>query len=114
MFSGICLSEPLVTHEASGVPIGSKNEFDLKHYINDLKCFETFFFFFFPNRGGRGGSDPIWKIPLIFFFFFLTPFLINLPPLPSRELSEYEQIREDIIAHREREWIVYEAEWEKK
>ena len=40
MFSGICLSEPLVTHEASGVPVGSKNEFDLKHYIDDLKCFE--------------------------------------------------------------------------
>jgi hypothetical protein len=41
MFSGICLSEPLVTHEASGVPVGSKNEFDLKNYIDDLKCFET-------------------------------------------------------------------------
>ena len=50
MFSGICLSEPLVTHEASGVPVGSKNEFDLKHYIDDLKCFETMFFFDpFPN-----------------------------------------------------------------
>ena len=49
MFSGICLFEPHVTHEASGVPIGSKNEFDLKDYINDLKCFETLFF---PNRGG--------------------------------------------------------------
>ena len=78
MFSGICLSEPLVTHEASGVPVGSKNEFDLKHYIDDLKCFETIFIFFiFPNRGGRGGggSDPIWKIPNIFIFLFLTPSL---------------------------------------
>ena len=34
--SRICLFEPHVTHEASGVPIGSKNEFDLKDYINDL------------------------------------------------------------------------------
>ena len=58
MFSGICLFEPHVTHEASGVPIGSKNEFDLKDYINDLKCFETFFFFFFPFRGGEGGVGP--------------------------------------------------------
>ena len=33
---GLYFSEPLVTHEASGVPIGSKNEFDLKHYINDF------------------------------------------------------------------------------
>jgi hypothetical protein len=30
----------------SGVPVGSKNEFDLKHYIDDLKCFETMFFCF--------------------------------------------------------------------
>jgi hypothetical protein len=64
-------SEPLVTHEASGVPVGSKNDFDLKHYINDFKCFETMFFlFFFPNRGG-GGSDHIWKI-WIFDDFYLT------------------------------------------
>ena len=75
MFSGICLSEPLVTHEASGVPVGSKNEFDLKHYIDDLKWFETIFFIFFPNRGGEGGEDPIWKIPNIFIFLFLTPSL---------------------------------------
>ena len=79
MFSGICLSEPLVTHEASGVPVGSKNEFDLKHYIDDLKCFETIFFFFFQiGVVGGGGSDPIWKIPNIFYFLFLTPSLINV------------------------------------
>jgi hypothetical protein len=63
-----------VSHEASGVPVGSKNEFDLKHYINDLKYFETMFFcfVFFPNRGGgvRGGEEPIWKIPNIIFFNF--------------------------------------------
>ena len=41
MFSGICLSEPLVTDEASGVPVGLKNKFDLKHYIDDLKRFDT-------------------------------------------------------------------------
>ena len=76
MFSGICLSEPLVTHEASGVPVCSKNEFDLKHYIDDLKCFETIYFF--PNRGGGGmGSDPIWNIPNIFIFLFLTPSLTH-------------------------------------
>ena len=75
MFSGICLSEPLVTHEASGVPVGSKNEFDLKHYIDDLKCFETLFFF--QIGGGGGGEDPIWKIPNIFFILFLTPSLIE-------------------------------------
>ena len=69
MFFGICLSEPLVTHEASGVPVGSKNEFDLKHYIDDLKCFETMFFFCFFFQIG-GGSDPIWKIPNILFFYF--------------------------------------------
>ena len=63
MFSGICLSEPLVTHAASGVPVGSKNEFDLKHYIDDLKCFETMFFFS-PNMGGRGVG------PYLDFFFF--------------------------------------------
>jgi hypothetical protein len=69
MFSGICLSEPLVTHEASGVPVGSENEFDLKHYIDDLKCFENMFFFVFfsPNMGGK---DPIWKIPILIFFNF--------------------------------------------
>ena len=72
MFSGICLSEPLVTHEASGVPVGSKNEFDLKHYIDDLKCFETMFFvlFCFQIGGVGGGSDPIWKIPFFSPFFF--------------------------------------------
>ena len=37
-----------------------------------------------------------------------------LPPLPVRELSEYEKIREDIIAQRNQEWQVYEKEWEKK
>ena len=37
-----------------------------------------------------------------------------LPPLPSRELSEYEKIREEIIAERKKEWAIYEKEWEKK
>ena len=72
MFSGICLSEPLVTHEASGVPIGSKNEFDLKHYINDLKCFETFFCFF-PNRWGEGGVGPYLENSIFFLIFFFDP-----------------------------------------
>ena len=78
MFSGICLSEPLVTHEASGVPVGSKNEFDLKHYIDDLKCFETMFFFVFvfPNKAGRGrgrGRTLFGKFQ-IFLFFIFDPF----------------------------------------
>ena len=66
MFSGICLSEPLMTHEASGVPVGLKNEFDLKHYIDELKSFETMFFFFsfFPNMGGGG---PYLENSIIFF-----------------------------------------------
>jgi hypothetical protein len=47
------------------VLVGSKNEFDLKHYIDDL---------FF--QIGGGGSDPIWKIPNIFVFcLFLNPSL---------------------------------------
>ena len=71
MFSGICLSEPLVTHEASGVPIGSKNEFDLKHYINDLKCFETLFF----QIGG--GRTLFGKFHYLFFLFFLTRPLVT-------------------------------------
>lgn len=37
-----------------------------------------------------------------------------LPPLPFRELSLYEKIRKDIITEREREWVIYEKEWEKK
>ena len=37
-----------------------------------------------------------------------------LPPLPVRELSDYEKIREDFIAQRKREWVVYEKEWEKQ
>ena len=36
-----------------------------------------------------------------------------LPPLPVRELSEYEKIREDFIAQWKREWDIYEKEWEK-
>ena len=35
---------------------------------------DPFFLFFFPNRGGE---DPIWKIPNIFIFWFLTPSLIH-------------------------------------
>ena len=35
-----------------------------------------------------------------------------LAPLPVRELSEYEKIRENFIAQRKREWKVYEKEWE--
>ena len=73
MFSGICLSEPLVTHEASGVPIGSKNEFDLKHSINDLKCFDTFF----SNRGSRGGVGPYLENSINFLIFFWTPSLMD-------------------------------------
>ena len=37
-----------------------------------------------------------------------------LPPLPVRELSDYEKIREDFIAQRKREWVAYEKEWEKQ
>ena len=37
-----------------------------------------------------------------------------LPPLPIRELSQYEQIREDIINRREKEWVIYEKEWERQ
>ena len=37
-----------------------------------------------------------------------------LPPLPIRELSLYEKIREDIINQREREWVIYEKEWERQ
>ena len=37
-----------------------------------------------------------------------------LPPLPVKELSEYEKIREDFIAQRKREWLVYEKKWEKQ
>ena len=37
-----------------------------------------------------------------------------LPPLPARELSEYEKIRENIITQRNKEWLVYEKEWEKQ
>ena len=37
-----------------------------------------------------------------------------LPPLPVKELSEYEKIREDFIAQRKKEWEAYEKEWEKQ
>ena len=37
-----------------------------------------------------------------------------LPPLPVRELSEYEKIREEFIAQRKKEWEIYEKEWEKQ
>ena len=37
-----------------------------------------------------------------------------LPPLPERELSEYEKIREKFIAQRKQEWEIYEKEWEKQ
>ena len=37
-----------------------------------------------------------------------------IPPLPIRELSEYEKIREEIISQRNKEWAIYEEEWEKK
>ena len=36
-----------------------------------------------------------------------------LPPLPSRELCEYEKIREAFIAQRKQEWEIYEKQWEK-
>ena len=72
MFSGICLFEPHVTHEASGVPIGSKNEFDLKHYIDDLKCFETMYFLFFFQMGG--GVGPYLENSKYLFFFIFDPF----------------------------------------
>ena len=37
-----------------------------------------------------------------------------LPPLPIREMSLYEKIREDIIQKREEEWVIYKKEWEEK
>ena len=37
-----------------------------------------------------------------------------MPPLPIRELSEYEKIREEFIAQRKKEWEIYEKEWEKQ
>ena len=37
-----------------------------------------------------------------------------LPPLPIKEPSEYEKIREEFIAQRKREWTIYEKEWERK
>ena len=37
-----------------------------------------------------------------------------LPPLPIRELSDYDKIRRDIIAQRKQEWEVYEKEWERQ
>ena len=36
------------------------------------------------------------------------------PPLPTRELCEYEKMRERNIAEREKEWAIYEKEWDKK
>ena len=55
MYALLAQAEPRPRHEASGVPVGSKNEIDLKHYIDDFKCFETIFILFififdpFPN-----------------------------------------------------------------
>ena len=77
MYALLAQAEPRPRHEASGVPVGSKNEFDLKHYIDDLKCFENMFLFLFFFQIG-GGSDPIWKIPNIDFLLFLTPSLIQV------------------------------------
>ena len=37
-----------------------------------------------------------------------------LKPLPNREPSEYEKIREDLIAQRQKEWLVYEKKWEEQ
>ena len=37
-----------------------------------------------------------------------------LPPLPIRELSDYDKFRKDIIAQRRQEWEVYEKEWERQ
>jgi hypothetical protein len=37
---------------------------------------------------------------------------IPLPALPERELSQYEKIREDIIAERKIEWAKLEAKWD--
>ena len=39
--------------------------------------------------------------------------LINFVPKPVRELSLYEKIREEFISQRNKEWIIYEKEWEK-
>ena len=36
-----------------------------------------------------------------------------LPPLPSKELCEYEKIRKAFIAQRKQEWKIYEKQWEK-
>ena len=38
---------------------------------------------------------------------------INDFPPRGRELSLYEKIREDIISQRNKEWMIYEKEWEK-
>ena len=37
-----------------------------------------------------------------------------LPPLPERELSQYEKIRLEIISQRNKEWLQVEKEWEEK
>ena len=37
-----------------------------------------------------------------------------LPPLPLRQPSQYEKIREEIIAQRNKEWLIAEKEWEEK
>ena len=42
----------------------------------------------------------------------LEKFKKPLPPLPVRELSVYEKIREALIAQRKSEWEVYEKQWE--
>ena len=64
MYALLAQAEP--RHEASVVPVGSKNEFDLKHYIDDLKCFETIFFFF--QIGG--GVGPSLENSKYFYFFY--------------------------------------------
>ena len=38
---------------------------------------------------------------------------IKVFPPRGRELSLYEKIREDIISQRNKEWMIYEKEWEK-
>ena len=41
-------------------------------------------------------------------------FLKPLPPLPEKELSQYEKIRLEIISQRNKEWLKFEQEWEEK
>ena len=37
-----------------------------------------------------------------------------LPPLPVRKLSQYEKIKEEIIAQKNKEWLIVEKEWDEK